>query len=513
MKRRTAAVILGIFLVNMTFSLFTPVLIVDAFSIPGVPSIPGISGGKNNVPVNVSDNTYQKKENAKIAFLRGLAMTAVERFTNEFIDKLVYKYKIRNYLYYDQVLTNYYLNNYIRDKIKDPDLQQIYTMMESAYITGQSTGNSNAPDPRKALIPKLKLKISKMYEESGGIKESAIKTPSSGMSDVDYFSAAQSWTINNPSYVESNLHADFGAFQSSATTAAQLEVLVGQGLKSGRFIGGTCSNSSAKDPAACTKAGGTWNASALDKTRSFIDNPSVFIQNYLNAAIDKKYQTRFDPNNFWFALGGMVGKYLLNQLDLKKSSGVLNEAGSNYAYSVPSDDVEVEPGAEIDIDNDNIADGVDIDADEVIDFCYFGGTPPDQCVGSTESMQDGESTGAEFVNCDEPPDTISPDPMSMMQLVKSEFPDLDLINEAPGGGRDQFTAIVAWRLNQTDSNWGRKRAGGPQSTDTLGYLRPDMGAGRFEAVDLLGGGTGALQRGCYGVVGADQTWIPPVSAP
>lgn len=119
--------------------------------------------------------------------------------------------------------------------------------------------------------------------------------------------------------------------------------------------------------------------------------------------------------------------------------------------------------------------------------------------------------GGEFVACDNPPDTLSPDPMPIMQQVKSDFPDFDLKDESPGGGRDKFTTEVAKRLNAVDSKWGRKKSssGAPISTDTLGYLRPDVGPDRFEAVDLIVGSTGALQRGCVGAVGSSQVWVAP----
>jgi hypothetical protein len=120
---------------------------------------------------------------------------------------------------------------------------------------------------------------------------------------------------------------------------------------------------------------------------------------------------------------------------------------------------------------------------------------------------------AEFIPCDDPPKTTSPDPMSVMQQVKKDFPNINLAIEGPGPNtRDDFTAIVAWRLYKADANWGRKRAGGPQSTDTLGYLRTDIGPGRFEAIDLVHS-SGTLQRGCYGVVDSSQTWIEPSPAP
>jgi hypothetical protein len=115
-------------------------------------------------------------------------------------------------------------------------------------------------------------------------------------------------------------------------------------------------------------------------------------------------------------------------------------------------------------------------------------------------------------SCQEPPDTIAPDFMGMAFAVRDEFPDIDLLNEETRG---QFTAILAWRLHQTDSNWGRKNSGpgAPPSSDTLGYLRPDIGPGRFEAIDIINGTTGELQDGRCGVVPSTQNWLQPDPAP
>lgn len=120
------------------------------------------------------------------------------------------------------------------------------------------------------------------------------------------------------------------------------------------------------------------------------------------------------------------------------------------------------------------------------------------------------SLGAGFISCDKPPETLSPDPTATMKQVKSEFPELDLTDKNSGGGRDIFTTEVAKRLNTIDSKWGRKKSssGAPVSTDSLGYLRPDAGQGRFEAVDTISS-SGELQRGCFGVVNSDQVWVAP----
>lgn len=124
---------------------------------------------------------------------------------------------------------------------------------------------------------------------------------------------------------------------------------------------------------------------------------------------------------------------------------------------------------------------------------------------------DGGGGGGGGIPCD-PPEVMSPDPMPTMQQVRSEsaFSNLDLKDKSPGGGRDTFTTEVVKRLNASDSKWGRKKSssGAPISTDSIGYLRPDAGSGRFEAVDTISSG-GTLQRLCFGVVGSEQVWVAP----
>jgi hypothetical protein len=509
--RIITSVILGLFLLTQVLIVTAPLL------------IPKPAKAWTITNVTLMD-VWQAAEKILIGIAKQLALRVAEKFITKFMNKIVEKYKIRNYLYYHQVLTNYYLNNFIRDKIKDPELQQIYALLEAAYITGASTGTTGQPNPNNALIPRLKKKISDLYIKQGGIDPNLIYNPPASYSTGEYFKASQAFYFNPPSFTASNLQGTFGAFQSEATTAAQLEVLVGNGLKAGRFIGGTCKlpttgsgqtvtnglppgmggadpNSS---PQACKAAGGTWQPSALDQARSFIDSPSTFINGWLNSVIKRKIDNNYDPNNFWSTVGALLGNFLFDQLALNRNQGVLNEDPRQYSPEETPED-----GTPIDLDNDGLPDGYDFDNDGKPDFCVYGGTAP-ECKKSSESTNPPGSGGG-FIDCDNPPAAISPDPTSVAVAVRDEF---------FGGGailseedREKFTAIVAWRLHQGDEKWGRKRAAGPVSNDTVGYLRPEMGPGRFEAVDLLSGSTGEIQRGCYGLVDAGQTWIQPVPAP
>ncbi|MDP4000760.1 MAG: hypothetical protein Q8P83_00770 [bacterium] len=302
--------------------------------------------------------------------LRQLALKISDKFINRFVEKLVDKYKIRNFLYYDQILTNFYLNNYIRDKIADPNLRQIYQLLESAYITGQNTGLRDQPNSSNALIPRLKNAIYNQYLKSGGIPEGYIFNPPRNTNSYNYYVASSSYYFMQPSFVERNLRGQFGEFQSAATTAAQLEIIVGNGLKAGRVVGGTCSldiESSAPDsnptPTSCTASGGNWNPPALDESRAFIDNPTEFIRGHLDGFIRQKIDSNFAPNNFWAVIGSLVGEFMWSKFGLDQSGGTLGEDPRGYA---------AQSNREVDIDEDGIPDGYDTDKDGELDICHNG---------------------------------------------------------------------------------------------------------------------------------------------
>ncbi len=345
------------------------------------------------VPTNTLGDLPRSAESWYISIMRGIAFAVVDKLTNTLINKITEKYRIQNYLYYDQVLSNYYLMQFIQDKITDPDLQTIYNLMNAAYVTGQYTGLNGQPNPNNAAIPKLKKAISDYYLKIGGVPESTVFNPPSNMSDAQYFDAAASYFQNPPSFTAQNLYGDFGAFQSNATTAAQLEVIVGNSLKAGRVIGGTCAFASgasiptaaASTPTSCAAAGGTWKPSSLDQARSFIQNPTIYINSWLQSFISQRTNTNFDPNNFWYAIGSALGNFLINKLT-SSSGDVLNE---NPTYSYSPGQTVASPGKEIDIDGDGVMDGLDEDNDGTLnsspDICYWGGIdgtvmPP--CKGS-----------------------------------------------------------------------------------------------------------------------------------
>lgn len=386
---------------------------------------------KAGIPVTVLGNVWQAIKDIGIAILINLALKIANKFLTRFVNKLQEKYKIRNYLYYDQVLKNYYLQRLIADKIDDPDLKAAFNVLYAVSITGEH-GYSNA-DQRKALIPRLKNAIYKQYQKAGGVPTSAITYKAPNISSTQYFNSLSYYYSFTPSYVEQNLQGQFGEFQSSATTAAQLEIIVGNGMKAGRLLGGTCKLSKKgsfkseeslgsfasmlnsigllniahaeidepptsppppltgtplpidldktnfpgqgvdpnTSPQACAAAGGTWQASALDAGRSFIDNPTGTVVSFLHGSIAAHVNNATNPSNWKAVIGSLVANFIFGQMSLDKPGGTLNE--DPRGYTPTSSDEGSGTGTPVDIDGDGLPDGYDIDRDGQPDICNYGG--------------------------------------------------------------------------------------------------------------------------------------------
>src|SRR3989338_5542604 len=178
--------------------------------------------GFGDLVIKIGD-VYQVLKDIALAALRQIAINFANKFLTKFVAKLQSKYKIGNYLYYDKVLTDYYLNQYIADKVTDPNLRGIYSLLERGFVSGAPTGATpgTGPDPRKALIPRLNAAINKYYQEQGGINRSLVYNPAAGTTDAQYFASAQAYFSNPPGFTEQNLKGQFGAIQSSATTSSQ----------------------------------------------------------------------------------------------------------------------------------------------------------------------------------------------------------------------------------------------------------------------------------------------------
>jgi hypothetical protein len=329
-----------------------------------IPSV-GITGFYMDPTVLPTSDLPTVWERVTVAIGQQIALRFTEYFVNKYVNKLLEKYRIRNFLYYDQVLSDYYLNRFIQDKIKDPNLYNIYAKLEYAYVSGQPTGATNAPDPRKALIPQIKKRIYDLYVQEGGVPTSTITSPPSNLTDADYFALASLYFLHPPESTESNLRAGFMETQTQAEASSSLELETGQGLKSARDI-----------------------TNAVGAARSFVTNPSTYVQTWLKNVIKVKAKYSFDPNDFWTSIGSALGNFLWSQFNLDKSSGVLSDDPDNY---VPEDNDNNPPsGTPIDIDGDGSPDGYDYDGDGQLDICTFGGVttgtagPP--CKGSQAAM-------------------------------------------------------------------------------------------------------------------------------
>jgi hypothetical protein len=194
---------------------------------------------KATYPTITIANVWQAIKDVLTGIAVKIAQNLANRYLTSFVNKILEKYKIRNYLYYDQILTNYYLTNYIAQKIRDPDLLRVYTLLNAAFITGQPTGLSGQPPSNTALIPQIKQAIYQYYLKKGGTPDETLNNPTS-YSTAHYYGAVSNYYLSPPDYTERNLRGNYGGFQSNATTAAQLEVSVGSGVKNGRVLGGTC---------------------------------------------------------------------------------------------------------------------------------------------------------------------------------------------------------------------------------------------------------------------------------
>jgi hypothetical protein len=343
-------------------------------------------------------NPYDIAKEVTKAILVRTAVNYSNEYLTRFVNKAVDKYKIRNFLYYDRVLSDFYLNRFISDKIDDPELRQIYQLLEGIYLTGNAPGLT-AAQRREALIPQLKNAVYQHYLDQGGIPTETVFRPPANLSAIDYYSLSYAYYLNPPSFTEQNLRGSFGAFQSSATTAAQLEVLVGNGLKAGRVIGGTCNldpnglvtvdsvdvsgpgtddldleevegdakqnelarirglDGVPKTLQACESAGGEWQPSAIDQARGFIDNPTLFVEGQLRGALDNVWKTNFDPNNPFAAIGSLLGDFIFKKLQLNNSGSsgidVLDDGGDFYTPNTGSE----ARFSEFDLDEDGFPEG------------------------------------------------------------------------------------------------------------------------------------------------------------
>lgn len=342
-----------------------------------------------------------------IGLLVRIGQNYANKYLTQFVQKLQDKYRIKDFLFYEQYLTDYYLSNLILKNVKDPNLKKAADI----FFKLQVNGDPRPGTPSINLVGLLKQEMGSLYELRGGIPDQSIYTPPIAMSDDDYFSSLQLRGLNPPSLTERDFRAQMAQYESEAAAASKQENATGNGLKAGRTIAGECSNRqmqggadtdgdgepdglvTVKDPVACAKTGGTWDPKKgtlgtalgiVGEVRSFISNPTAYTDKWMNAAVHQITGNNFNSSDPYTQIGMAIGDFIFTTIDLKTTSGTFNETpGNDYDPSG-----QIEPPKTIDIDNDGIPDGEDRDKDNKlesrdIDYCYHGGKVP-TCKKSSE---------------------------------------------------------------------------------------------------------------------------------
>ncbi|MGE5298348.1 MAG: hypothetical protein ACM3KM_04245 [Acidobacteriaceae bacterium] len=333
----------------------------------------------------------------------GIAVTMAIRigtkFLTDFVEKIYAKFKIRNFLYYDQVLTNYYLTRYLADKISDPDLRQIYQLLNAAYITGtgpQQTGGGGIPVPDRnhALIPVINSKIDEFIRTKvGGVTKNSFNNVNN-LSAGEMLAAKSYYYQTVPSSFSAGVSGSFGSYQSQAGIASKLETAVGTGLKSSRLFGASCQNwnpgpyPAGQEPmsseAACRAAGGNWVPG--QGNTSFLTDPAGFIKDFVTNAVKTIFDLSYDTeNSIWYQIGSLIGNFISTRLLTATTQGAPLNEDPNYAYTPTPERTGPECTAR-DIDGDTLPDVYE--CTDGTHVCIYGGLTSmadPNCKGSVEA--------------------------------------------------------------------------------------------------------------------------------
>jgi hypothetical protein len=384
-------------------------------------------------------NFYDILKDIGIGVAQRLAISYANKYLTKFVDKLINKYRIKDYLAYDKVLSGHYLNQLIFNSTDDPDLRAIYGILardvnSRATVTDPKTGKS------KPVMVALREKLDVYYHQQGGINSNNIYNPGAAVTDQQYFARVQAYFSSPPDFSRQNTYGEFARLKAASDKAAGTEIGNNKdGLKNDRstppdLVAHTCKFSLLEDESlpwlvrlglinmaeaqepppplpsyptpggnayltpystpvyvetdknteeGCINMGGEW---VVDKTaiaQSVIQNPSAFVHNFATAGIQQIFASNFGVrDNIYTTIGSLLGNFIFNKLNLEKSGGTYNESGSKYDEKNAS---VVPPVKDLDIDGDSLPDGQDVDDDDkltsIVDACYHGGTAPN-CKGS-----------------------------------------------------------------------------------------------------------------------------------
>ncbi len=304
---------------------------------------------------------YDIAKDIGMAAAERIALSYINRYLQRFVDKLLDKYKIRNYLYYTRVLDDYYIRNFIADKINDPDLKQMYQIAQDQLVSIRLNPTVDQRTAANQLLKLMKIKVDKLAKDQGVVGSSVIQNPPAGWTPQQKFEAASLSYIDDPSFLKDRQIVDFLDEQNDAEDAADQEIGNGEGLKSSR-------------------APVTNGPSGLQVALTAIQNPGAMAQEFATQAVSKLFDGSYNSNSPWSVFGSTLGNFIFKKLTDTGSGNVLSE----YPLTAVKDDGSLPPINERDIDGDGFPDEQDADNNGSYETCYHGRTAAGACEQSSQ---------------------------------------------------------------------------------------------------------------------------------